>query len=466
MKPTAPTLRRLASAAAATCALAAGTPALAENHALIMTIDYAGTPARLPAAGIEADGKTATKIAQAMGVPKGNIRWLRNGSLSVSGIAHELQQLTANRIREGDKVFIYYSGHGTQMENIFGGGSKCTEGIVSADLQFYPDKSLESALEALAAKASQVVVMNDSCFSGGQSSKSWSRGAGDDAVAKVYYGAKSGSANDADYVCNQAVNKAPLSRSLGVVGRTPSSRILYVAASAENEVSWATNSGSAATIAWGRCLTEREADQDHNGIIDGEELRQCAQRIVDQASQRRQTITLTGATTLPLSFAAAPGSGNRLGNPNQALESLRQAADPTIPVEIVISKARLKIHQDLLHFSVRTGRQGYLYLLHIGTDGKFYQLFPNNRDSNNFVKAGTHTFPRQTWGIQAQGPAGTGYFMAYLSDGPRSFAKEMGAEGDFSVAEPTEGTVRKLGVVALGGGRFGASQVASIEEVQ
>ena len=464
-----PSLRRLAGAAIALCSLGIAAQARAENHALIMTIDYIGTRAQLPPTGIEADGRMATQMAQGMGVPAANIRWLRNGSLGLEGMTVAIEDMTRNRIGEGDKVFVYYSGHGTQTENA-GGRSKCTEGMVAADLRPYTDERLEAALDALSAKASQVVMLNDSCFSGGQATKSLDHGLGDGAVAKVFYSEKSGAASDADYACNQPVNKSGLSRTLGVVGARASTRMLYVAASADNEVSWALPSGSTATVAWSRCLANREADRDGNGIIDGEELRTCAQALIDAAGGKRQTITLRGEAGLPLSFLAGAGasasaSSAPVSNPAQALETLRLAADPTIRVEVSIKNARLKIDRDLLDFSVRTERPGYLYLLHIGTDGKFYQLFPNARDSNNFLNAGSHSFPRPAWGIQAQGPEGSGYVMAYLSSAPRNFTKGMATEGGFATAASTAATVHKLGVVALDG-RYGASRVATIEEVR
>ena len=457
-------LRRMASAALAASLLGHAGLAQAANHALIMTIDYAGSRAALPVRGIELDGKLANQMALGMGVPQSNIRWLRNGALGLDGMAAAIHELQSNRIREGDKVFIYYSGHGTQTEDD-SGNSKCTEGMVAADLRTFTDTKLEAALAALAAKASQVVMLNDSCFSGGQATKSLDRGVGDGAVAKVYYNDKSGAASDAGYVCNKPVNKSGLSRSLAVVDRQASTRMLYVAASADNEVSWATPQGSTATVAWAQCLGNRAADRDGNGIIDGEELRRCSQDLIDKARGKKQTISLKGETGLPLSFTASGGSDNTpVAHPNLALESLHRAADPTIAVEIKVANPRLKINRDLLDFSVRTDRSGFLYLLHIGTDGKFYQLFPNAKDANNFLPAGTHKFPRATWGIQAQGPAGTGYFMAYQSPKPRNFAKDMGSDGGFATAEATSAAVNKLAVVGLDG-RFGASRVVTIDEV-
>lgn len=454
-------LRSLTLTAIAAGCLAASGLAHSANHALIMTINYAGTDAALP--GIDADGEMGVKIAAGMGVPQSNIRWVRNSALGLAGMTAAIQDLSSNRIAEGDKVFIYYSGHGTQTR-ARGTGAKCTEGMVSADLQTYSDDRLEAALNTLANKASQVVMLNDSCFSGGQATKTLDRGTGDGSVPKVYYPEKTGSASDADYECNQPVNKTGLSRTLGIIPLKRSTRMLYVAASADNEVSWAGRNGSTATVAWASCLSSGAADRDGNGIIDGDELRQCAQSKIDSAGGKSQTITVVGEGKLPVSFTAASGGGNTsVGNAAQALETLRKAADPTIPVDFSITKTRLKIDQDLLDFSVRTAQAGYLYLLHVGTDGKFYQLFPNSKESNNYLNPGSHRFPRPSWGIQAQGPAGTGYFMAYLSTTPRNFAKDMEQDGAFASASPTRSAVGKLAVVALDG-RFGASPVATIEE--
>lgn len=464
----------LSSRLCAALALAAGSlllPGLAraENHALIMTIDYAGTGNQLPPAGIEADGRLASQIAEGMGVPRQNIRWLRNKELSAQGMGEAIQQLANERVREGDKVFLFYSGHGAQVDGR--DGSKCTEGLVSADVKIVADSYLQSVLQTLSAKASQVVMLNDSCFSGGQATKSMTRSA-DGATPKFAVVSKAGSASDEGYQCGNAVNAKSLSRSLGVVASAKSARMLYIAAAADNEVAWAADKGSAATVAWARCLQDRGADRDRNGIIDGEELKLCSQAVVNGGKSGKQTITLLGEGRLPMSFVAdasgggggASGGAAPVANGAGALESLRRAADPTIRVGIQVNNPRLKINQDLLDFSVSVDRPGYLYLLHLGTDGKYYQLFPNDRDTNNKVAAGMHRFPRESWALQAHGPAGKSYFMAYLSSSPRDFGKELSKDGGFVTGAATAATVRSLGVVAMDS-RFGASTVAEISEV-
>ena len=454
------TLRTLSLVAMTAGILGIGVPAQAANHALIMTIDYAGTKVALP--GIDKDGELAVKMAQSMGVPRQNIQWLRNRDLTMGGMSAAVQNLTQNRIADGDKVFMYYSGHGYQKS---GNDSKCTESLVTADFKFFDDERLRQSLDALAAKASQVVMFNDSCFSGGAATKDMASDL-DGSVPKLFVDEKSGSAADAGYACGQASNKDFGSRTLGVVSRQRPAQMLYVAASSDSEVSRASPSGSWATQAWAACLWGTGADRDGNGIVNGHELRQCAQAFIDRRFPRPQTITLVGNADLPVSFvdsgATAP---TPVVNPRGTLESLRAAADTRIHVGLSIGKPRLTIGRDLLDFSVTSQRDGYLYLLHVASDGKFYVLFPNKLDTNNYFKVGTQRFPRPAWGIQAQGPVGTSYVMAYLAESPKEFTKDLESEGPFATGEANSDTTRKLGVVALTG-RFGASAVVAIQEVK
>lgn len=459
-KNTSTTLRAIAMASVAACTLGLGGQALAANHALIMTIDYAGTANELP--GIQLDGDMAVKIAEGMGVPRQNIKWIRNRDLTMVGMNAAIQDLLQNRIADGDKVFMYYSGHGYQSS---GASSKCTESLVTSDTKFFEDDRLRQSLDSLAAKASQVVMFNDSCFSGGAATKDLSRDK-DESVPKVFMDTKALSSADVDYACGQASNKDFASRTLGVVARQRPTQMLYVAASGDHEVSRASKAGSWATQAWASCLSGSAADLDGNGIVDGNELQKCSQTFINQRFNRQQTITLVGNTSLSINFVnAGGGAPTSVANPRGTLETLRAAADPGIKVGLSIAKSRLTIGRDLLDLSVKAERDGYLHLLHVASDGKFYVLFPNKIDGNNFVKAGTHLFPKQSWGIQAQGPVGTSYVMAYMANSPKDFTKGLDAEGPFATGEANSDTTRKLAVIALDG-RYGASPVVAIQEVK
>lgn len=452
--------------ACAAVAALAGT-AHAENHALIMWIgDYAEAENNLP--GIDKDAALARQIAAKMGVAQGNIIEMKNRDLSLDGMKRGISQL-AGRIQNGDRVFIYYSGHGGQIDNQ---GGKCSEGMVSHDGRLYFDKELEGDLDRLASKASQVVMLNDSCFSGGAATENDTKSL-DGQVAKVYKGkVKSGSSGGGEsYTCGDAVNK--MTRNLKVAADKRGTQMVYLAASSEREVSYASPLGSVGTLAWASCLQAPQGDANNDGLINAEELRQCAQRYVDTNGRRRQTITLVGSGQVPVFFSTPLADGAAAVNPAHTLEAVRAASDPAMQLTLTLASQSLSIsRQDKLDFSVNTPRAGYLNILHVGSDGKTFDvLFPNAIDTNNYVNAGTHRLPRAGWAVQASGPVGTGYVMAVISDTPKNFRDGMGKAGPFASTKAVGAAASKLVVVAVGAnqpgaGRFGASAVVPVVEVQ
>lgn len=463
---------KIAACALAAAALSISAPARAENHALILWIGtYAEPSANLP--GIDLDAKAARQIALAMGVPPNNITELKNEQLAWKGMSRAIAGLT-ERIQPGDKVFVYYSGHGAQRANVAGTNKPCSEGLVTQDVQLYFDRELEVDLARLGAKASQVVMMNDSCFSGGASTKSV--GSGKALVAKAYPGpvkapTAASAAAAAAYACGNAVNKGLFTKNLQVVPRE-GARLLYIAASADNEISYASPEGSLATQAWAACIKDPATDKDRSGSINGEELRACAQARIDANTlQVRQHVVLSGSPTLPVSVASAPAaSASAPVAADRALQDIRAGSDSSYTVKLIPSKPTLRIGQDMFEFEVDTNREGYLYIFQVGSDGKtFNLLFPNKVDSMNRVSAGRHSFPRPSWALKAGGPAGKNHLMALLSSTPKNFADVAKQAEVFASLPATRNTVKSLIVVSTGSadgqqGRYGTSDVVAVVE--
>lgn len=435
--------------------------AWAEHHALIMTLDYKGSSRPLP--GIDKDAARARRIALAMGVPERNVRDMRNRELTHAGMGRAIRSLT-EQLASGDKVFIYFSGHGTQDPS-YGGENKCSEGMLTADERVYLDSQLEKDLDTLAAKASQVVMMNDSCFSGGQVTKDL----GDPDLVPKFYSDRpvTAAANASGYQCGIAVNKA--ARNLEAIGRAKGTNVLFIAAAADNEVASTTQRGSTATLAWDACIDSSTADTDHSGSISGQELRACAQSWIN-SNNRRQTITLLGNTRLPIYFGensrpAAQGSANAANT----LADIRESSDPSHKVSLNPTSTSLRIRHDELDFSVDTNRRGYLYILQVGSDGKTYNLiFPNQYDDKHYIEVGKHRFPRENWRIRASGPTGASHLLAIVAPQKRNFARFMDTSGAFPSAAANTSNARNLVTEATGAhsgaGRFGASEVVQIRE--
>jgi len=243
--------RRALGTAAAAGLLALGNAAWAENHALILWIgDYGDPRANLP--GIDLDARLAKSIAQSMGVPARNVVEVANAQLTIRGVGTALNDLHA-RIKEGDKVFVYYSGHGSQMAARGGTAARCSEAMYVRDGLFM-DSALQESLTKLGQKASQVVVMNDSCFSGGAATRSLTAAGPADARPKFLPpDFKTNTAVTGGYNCGDAVNTRSISRSLDKLEKDQRGpQVLYIAASTDTQVSFATPRGSAGTLRWGQ----------------------------------------------------------------------------------------------------------------------------------------------------------------------------------------------------------------------
>lgn len=463
LKPIANAGRLLGTAIATALAFLAP-PALAANYALIMGIgDYSDPDARLP--GINLDVQNAQKIAESIGVPRQNQTVVTNGQLTLAGMRLAFDTL-AQKVRNGDNVFIYYSGHGTQIS---ADGGKCSEGLVTYDMSAFYDRDLKNVLAELSDKAGQLVVMNDSCFSGGAAdfkslagrrAKAWK-------IQKVAGG----------YQCGRAINMK-LTRDLVPEANRKGANMLYIAAAQDNEVADATPQGSAATLAWMACLNA-ENDQNHSGTLTGAEMRTCGQRYLDR-NRFNHHISLQGNENLSVAFLDNLGGsglyagGGQAVSPAAALEDLRNMASAEYVVQLTLDKPSLHIGTDELGFRINTNRDGYLTILQVGTSGRNVDvLFPNAIDQNNRVNAGTVTLPRPSWRVRAGGPTGTGYLLAVLTEVPRDFTTTLARVGGspFFSGPATAQLTKDLTVSATGAntgnpGRFGASLVVPVREVQ
>jgi hypothetical protein len=300
------TVRGVVAALAALAMAGAWAPAAAtaaETHALLMWVGRYGSP-ELNLPGIEADAARAREIATALGVPPQRRIEVSEEALTLPGIVEAFATLE-RRVQPGDRVLVYYSGHGRQVEGQHP-GTRCSEGIVTQDAGLYLDIALERTLQRLAARAAQVLMFNDSCHAGGAATKSLGRGFvlapgdGDEAeVPKVFPGALRTALRPEDArACGDPVNKS-LAGLGAVMGGASSSSAnwLYVAAAARDEIAYAGRNGSRATAAWHACLTRRTAQPGTQGgplPATGEALRRCAQSLLDARPGRRQTVTLVG----------------------------------------------------------------------------------------------------------------------------------------------------------------------------
>lgn len=399
-------LRLLIGAIVASGTLLAGT-ASAETHGLILAIG--NYPENLALPGIDKDARNAIEIAKLMGVRTENLFSVSDDrQLNLDGMRKALDAFE-KKIKAGDNAFIYYSGHGGRLATRREGRLQCAESLISVDLNHYGDEEFEIYLNKLRAKAGKLVVFLDSCHSGGATAKAL-RGKYVPKTADRFV-------QDASE-CEKIANKPK-----GLTGKNievKGSDTVYVAAARENEWAWASENGSSATLAWLTCLKEGAQDRDRSGAISAAEMATCAQDVIAR-NPNTQHLVVRGATDSVMSYNVS-GRAQPAVDPANALKDIAASADPKWTVNLRPLKDTFVIGRDFLDFEVETAQAGYLYLIHVGSDGKtFTQLFPNAHDENNAIGVGRHRLPREHWRLRAVGPAGTDHLLAIVSTSRRDF---------------------------------------------
>ncbi len=245
------------------------------HHALIVGVgQYSKGSGAEPLLGVAKDVVTSRSMALAMGVPEQQIIELRDTNATKQNILAALDRLK-QKVGAGEKVFIYFSGHGTSYSTKNG----CEQGFIPYTQGRYTQDDLisESEIAGYTSKISQVadkaVVMVDACFSGGVVA-SRTRSISQAANVRAKFVAP---ANDkCDVAVNQTVTRsfAPAMQRFGV----PQENFVQISAANYNEVSWDNEQlGGLATHSIGQCLLGDAKDINSSGAITLEEIRLCAQ---------------------------------------------------------------------------------------------------------------------------------------------------------------------------------------------
>ncbi len=424
------------------------------NHALIITVsEYQRSP--LP--GVLNDRKLANELAQRFGVPPQNIVELSEGQVTREGLSHALADMK-QVIMPGDKLYVYFSGHGARFYSKTSG--QCTESIVMQDMHVVTNTEFADMLKPLSAKADKTIVMLDSCHSGGVAQAASSREMGSTALLRAKFLPEASSPQ-----CSLAVNDRGFSQTRGADLATTDHNLVILAAARNNEVAWDTAKGGALTYNFEQCLNGGAADSDHSGSLSMQELTACVQARLDktQGEAARQHATLAGNAALipalvePVAAAGAPGAAApAAADPLATLTDIYGQRDDRWQVQVNLDRPTLKIGSQL-GISIRSQRDGFVYLFYQGTQpGSFYLLFPNRLDSNNAIAANQDLkLPRPDWNVTALGPRGTDHLMVMVTATARDFsalalpAEYVSTAGPFEKIRPTAAAVAHISQIAL-----------------
>ena len=452
----------LASAAVlATAVQAQPTPPVRNTrHALVIGIGEYLDPNVPTLKGIPHDMVSAQRMAAAMAIPAANIRVLRDQDATADRIRAEISALNA-RVADGDRVFIYYSGHGTRTFDEQVKQDGCTEGLLATDGQVLTNVEMGQRLAPLAQRTDKMLVFYDACLSGGVAGAPFRTRSLNIAGAAI---TPKFTRVGAPAICAQPSNFR--TRSLALVMQQEQAlpqNVVHVAASRPDEVSFdSSTQGGFATVGWRDCLLGQAKDLDGSGAITVDEVTRCAQAkvtagLAGQPGILGQQMTVVGngnfvpawmgaAFAVPavtvsavptvaaaVATAAAPAllptpvrppaaPPAHVATPAEVLGELHQQRDGSRRVVATVRKPRLKIGSDALEIDITPARDGHLYIALAGSDGKsLYLLYPNDLATDNRVRAGQRvSLPSPGWEVIAGGPVGVETLLVMVTDAPRN----------------------------------------------
>lgn len=260
--------------------LAAAPLAAAEGrHALIIGVgQYSPASQAAPLPGVPKDLVNARRMARAMGVDDSAIVELRDQRASKANIVAALQKLR-DQVQPGDRVLIYFSGHGTRFE----ARGRCVEGLLPYTAAAYgaddvlSEEELARYTVPISERADKIVTIVDACHSGGVLAAKFRSLTQEVGIVPKY------SASRAE--CAVAVNDRKTRSFEPAMTRLGASRENFVQIAAANydEVSWDTKElGGLATHSLTACLLGEAKDLDRSGAVSLKEVEQCAQAKVNE----------------------------------------------------------------------------------------------------------------------------------------------------------------------------------------
>ena len=242
------------------------------RHALIIGVGTYEDPLVPPLPGTKLDKVSATQIAQAMQVPDGNIQYLHDSQATVSNIRTALNNLN-DRVQDGDRVFIHYSGHGTRYKDPQAGG--CVEALLPYDGMskgMISNTEMASLLAQITQKTDKLFVMYDACHSGGlvaAAATARTRGianSNDEGALRPKFAALSEECSKPVNIKTRSLVNEQVNR-----GALPQD-IVHISAARDNEISFDDEQkGGLATQFFRDCMLREAKDLDGSGAISIEE---------------------------------------------------------------------------------------------------------------------------------------------------------------------------------------------------
>jgi len=409
---------------------AAGVVQAADKALIIGVGKYANPGSDLP--GIDIDVDMARQIASRMGFETQHTRVLRDQEASVQALRQELKQLS-EQVHPDDRVFIYFSGHGSNTEDKNNDESDGLDETLELHDGSFIDDELGEWLAKL--KSQNVVVLIDACHSG-----TATKSLGPNRYGMVQGRVKARNLKQASRQTT-AVRKDLIIEE--VEGQT--SQYVAIGAAQDNQYALATAEGSVFTKAMLDSLEEVRRSQTEVSL----------KALFDRTTSKVANVTdsfvpnLTGSPQLAqkvIRFADVQSSLDQKILWRETVSMVNASLTP-----LTITAPDTLKEGDVFEFEVDVPKSGYLNVVTIGPTDNATVLFPNPRVTDNRVDAKIIKIPTTgTYRIRAQAPFGKTLVAAFLTDQSTDLQKSAIGNRDVKGVLTGLGQMTVSGVRALG----------------
>ena len=303
--------------------------------------------------GVRFDMASSTKIANAMGIPDTQIKYLKNAEATKENILKALNQL-AETTKDGSRAFIYFSGHGTR-ELI---DESCVEGLLTYEGKTITHQEFAKATQSLVKSADKVITMIDACHAEGVAPPKGQTRAISKTLFTPKYFAKSGNAaNSCSVVAN--LKTRGLLPEITRLGGLQENFVQITSSRPDEQSLDQPGMGGLATVAIRDCLLGKAKDVNRSGAVSMSEVQQCAQNAINLAlkgnptfaphhvtvSGNRNLIPVQRPTTTSTTLAAAPVEPiKQPSTPSSAAPtsppSVNALTVPSVPVPPVVNPSQ------------------------------------------------------------------------------------------------------------------------------
>ena len=432
-------------------------PVEAGQKALVIGVgDYPHSPD----SNLKAPAHDARRIGQLliseMGFRKEDIKYLVDGEATKKAIMDGLTKWLPSRTKKGDRVIIFYEGHGTQIKDRNGDEADGKdEALTTADLkkggkrklaQFILDDEIGVALKSL--KGRQVILLIGSCHSGTIARSAEIGGDGDDDTQRFFlpFDPELGALDTALH----ARDNEPFSADFNVH--------LSLSAALPHQYAWGKGDRGIFPHYLIEAIKTKKADLNKNGRITAGEIinyirpkteKWC--KTVDKCRPVKFTPNMDPKGEAIVVWPYKAGTDNKVKGNNKddvsdILPVLQQDA-----LSIAIRPGADHKVGDEVSFEIKTKIDGYLTLFDLNAANEMVLLFPTAEDlqrgKTGQIRAKSKLIiPDASYGFafEAGLPTGKGQLMAIVTQDKIDFSKLLKDHRDFEPIKKKGELVKKI----------------------